>query len=147
MNTKVSLSPSPRQSAPCDLTDSGQSASADLNLWLSQLQRALSDTAWTPEALDAHWNTSRGYAWRLVNGEKPWSLERQLSLPRDVRARLARLEAESHGLIVTEPLKGSDAAAAFVAGLLGLVASQLLPGRADHMAHAGIERRSQQRSA
>jgi hypothetical protein len=145
MNIKVSPAPRLRQSAPDDRPDSDESASADLSLWLERLRRALSDTEWTPEALDAHWKTSRGYAWRLVNGEKPWSLERKLSLPLDVRRRLARLEAESHGLYVVEPSRGPEAPLAFIAGFLGLLMNQQLPARAEQMAHAAIERRASER--
>lgn len=127
MNRSIHASAVSAQSATADRRNSDRSASADLDRWLAMLQRAMADTGWTPEALDAHWETSRGYAWRLVNGEKPWSVERLLSLPDDLEARFEHLRAESFGLIVVQPLFGEDARRALVAGLIGVLSSPALP--------------------
>src|SRR5882757_4422633 len=76
------------RSANADLRTNTKSASADLEEWLDLVNRAMRDTGWTPEALDTLWNTSRGYAGRLFAGDKTWSVERMLSLPDDLEARL-----------------------------------------------------------
>jgi hypothetical protein len=125
MHTKVNAVALARQSAPDDRSDLDRSVQADLAIWLSQLVQALRDTKWTADALDAHWGTSRGYAWRLVSGEKPWSVERMLSLPADVLERMDVIRTEARGYIAVQPGHGIDAWRNFVSGALGLHAQQV----------------------
>lgn len=136
-STVVTAAPE-SQSASSDLGAVVRSANADLHTWLGLLGAAMKDTGWTPEALDKQWNTSRGYAWRLLSGEKPWSVERKLALPSDLRRRLAHLEAEANGLIVVAPAATTqDGIRHLVIGLVSVLASPL-PARADRMAHAEL---------
>lgn len=95
------------------------------------------DTGWTDDSLAAHWHVDRAFVWRLVNGEKPWSVERMLSLPSDLRARLDHLRAEGNGLIVVQPLTGLEAQKALVAGLIGVMSAPL-PTKATQMAKASL---------
>lgn len=127
-----------RQSAPVDRRDPRRSASADLEEWLALMNRAVAETGWTPEALDAHWNTSRGYAWRLLNGEKSWSVERLLALPDDIESRFEALRAESFGHIVVAPLAREEGMKAFVAGLCSLLGTPALPAKAGAPAKADL---------
>lgn len=92
------------------------------------------DTGWTVDALAGHWSVDRAFAWRLVNGEKSWSIGRMLALPDDLESRLEHLRAEYFGLIVVAPLHGIEAQRALVAGLIGLMAVPALPARASAMA-------------
>lgn len=124
--------------AVADRPDEARTASADLEQWLACLQQAMRDTGWTVDALAAHWDVDRGFAWRLVNGEKPWSVERVLSLPDDLEQRLEHRRAEGFGLIVVAPLRGLDAQKAFVAGLIGMMAAPDLPAKADRMARVSV---------
>lgn len=114
-----------RQSSVPDPAIPARSASTDLELWLTTLRQAMSDTGWTSEALDAHWGTSRGYANRLVNGEKSWSVERMLALPDDLEARLEHLRAEGFGRIVVEPICHAEGVKALVAGLVSVLCPRL----------------------
>lgn len=95
------------------------------DLWLQHLRAAMEDTGWTIDALAAHWDINRSHVQRLVDGDKPFSVDRVLSLPDDVEARLEALRAEHFGLIVVEPLTGLAAQKALVAGLFGLMATTL----------------------
>jgi hypothetical protein len=76
------------QSAPADRIK------GERDQWLTLVRRAVAETGWTCDALDAEWRLSRGYSWRLLNGEKPWSVDRMLALPDDIEARLVQLHLE-----------------------------------------------------
>lgn len=108
-------------SAPADLSRTETACER----WLGLLRQAMKDTDWTVDALAAQWKIDRAYVSRLVSGEKPWSLQRTLSLPPDLRTRLALLCAKAVGLIVVEPLSWAEAQRALVAGLVGVMGSQL----------------------
>jgi hypothetical protein len=101
----------------------------------------MNDTGWTPDALAAHWKVNRSFAWRLVSGEKPWSVDRMLALPDDLAARLEHLRAERHGLIVVAPLTGLEAQKAFVAGLIGVMSAPVLPAKASAMVKVDLPAR------
>lgn len=97
------------QPAPADPAPSDWSARADLDQWLDRVRRSLQDTGWTPDALAAFWEIDRGYVWKLLSGEKPWSVARTLALPPVVLFRLAFLEADHRGLLVFEPVDEATA--------------------------------------
>lgn len=124
MSTKVTNISGECQTATSDSDTSAQSARADLVAWLADLAEAMRRTNWTPEALDAHWGTSRGYAWRLCNGEKSWSVERMLSLPDDLEAQLEHLRAERFGRVVVAPVSQEDGMRQLICGLASLLAPQ-----------------------
>lgn len=120
-----------------DQTEAGRSQERDQ--WLEHFRLAMKDTGWTIDALAAHWDIDRSYVQRLHDGDKPWSVDRLLSLPDDLEARLEALRAEHHGLIVVEPLTGLAAQKAAVAGLIGLMSSvALLPTKAGKPVKAGL---------
>jgi hypothetical protein len=119
-----------------------RSASADQARWLALLQQAMQDTGWTIDALAMAWNVDRAYAWRLVNGEKPFSVERLLALPDDLEARFEALRAESFGAIVVARVDESTALAQLASGVLNLVLTSSLPARATAMAKAELPRRA-----
>lgn len=105
--------------------------------WLQHLRQAMNDTGWTIDALAAHWGIHRSHVQRLYDGDKPWSVDRLLSLPDDLEARLEAIRAEYFGLIVVEPLRGLEAQKAIVAGLIGLMSPQL-PTKAGKPVKAGL---------
>jgi hypothetical protein len=112
--------------------------SQERDLWLRHFRQAMEDTGWTIDALAAHWDIHRSHVQRLHDGDKPWSVDRLLSLPDDLEARLEALRAEYFGLIVVEPLRGIAAQKAVVAGLIGLMAPAL-PARAGKPLRAALE--------
>lgn len=104
--------------------------------WLGMLRQAIEDAGWKHEALTTYLQIDKAYLSRLLTGEKPFRPEHLVSLPPDVKARFAHLQAESFGLIVVKPLEGQDAVRALVAGLVGVMKGASLPARADRMAKA-----------
>lgn len=91
---------------------------------LALLRRAVADCDYTLDALEAAMKKNRAYIGKVLNGEKPMSLEFITALPDDVEARFEQLRAESFGLIVVAPASAESAAKHLVAGLLGLLTSR-----------------------
>lgn len=118
------------RSVETDLDGSGTSAETDLAAWLVLLRQAMDDTKWTAEQLDALWGTSRGYANRLCTGVKPWSVARQLSLPRDLRRRLRFLEGACDGQFVVEHVDEETAERYFAIALFSKFGRPTLPAKA-----------------
>jgi len=68
----------------------------------------------------------RAYIHRVLNGEKPCTLAFMTALPLDVKKQFARLTAEHYHFIVVQPSHPEHAAAAFAAGLFGLMRLQMV---------------------
>lgn len=88
---------------------------------MALLRQAISECGYTFDALEAATGKPRSYLHGVLNGEKHLRLDFVLVLPPDVRARYARLAAESYGFIVVQPAPVESAAMLFVAGLMGLL--------------------------
>jgi hypothetical protein len=96
------------------------------------------DTGWTVDALANHWDVDRAFAWRLVNGEKPWSVERVVGLPDDLEGRLEHLRAEGFGLIVVAPVSREQALKNLISGLIGVMSAPELPTKTHGQAKADL---------
>lgn len=126
----------------------GQAASADFQNWIADLQQAMQDTGWTCDALATHWRVNRAYAWRLVSGERPWSVRRQLSLPDDLEGQLEAIRAKRFGrIVVTAPTTPQAAMESLLAGIAGLPAVLSLPHRATAPVKADLRPRAAQEGA
>lgn len=129
---------------PTSVDQQALSRSTDVDQALALLRQAVQERGWTLDALAAAMGKDRAYIGKVLNGDKPFTLEFLVALPDDVEARYEHLRAEHFGLIVVQPLEGADAHRAFVAGFLGMVAPRL-PARASGMAKAelrDVERRA-----
>lgn len=149
MNSKVANLNGSSQTATSDSDIAERSANADVEQWLEDLRGAMGDTGWNEEALDAFWETSRGYAHRLVTGERPWSLARRLSLPKDLRKRVAAIEAQREGLVCIEPVDPATADRYLRIGLFSMLAQQrsALPAKTSGPVKAELQRRASDRKA
>lgn len=114
-------------SQPCDL--------------LATLRRAIEDAGWTEAALSQHLDTDRSYINRMLNGEKPLSLDRLARLPREIVARFGVLVAESAGAVVLMPSSRDDAVKHLLEGLLGILERQPMQPRMVKADWDGRERR------
>jgi len=95
--------------------------------WLALLRQAVAETGWCCDALDAEWGVSHGYAWRLLQGERPWSADRYLSLPNEIEARHTELLLEQkHGGIAVKRMTEAEVLAQLhrSAALLSVKAGQ-----------------------
>lgn len=108
---------------------------------LRLLRSAIDECRWTYDALAAHLQATtrkkydKALVWRVLNGERPLSLEFLVALPDDVEACFEAKRAEQFGHVVVAPLAGQEAMKALVAGLFGVMG---LPAKASHMAKAGV---------
>lgn len=87
----------------------------------AQYRRAVADCDYTLDALDAVMHKGRAYIHKVLQGEKPMSLDFITALPADVKERHAQLEAEACGFIVVVPVSGDDAIKQLVGGLVGVL--------------------------
>lgn len=85
------------------------------------LRRAVADRGYTLDALSAAMGKDRAHIHRVLQGEKPLTLQFITALPDDLEARYEQLRAEAFGFIVVTPLEGPDAVKGFVGGLMGLL--------------------------
>lgn len=85
------------------------------------MRQAVSDCGYTLDALEAAMGKGRAYIHKVLNGEKPVSLEFIIALPDDVEARYEQLRAKALGLIVVKPSSGDAAIENLVSGLCGLL--------------------------
>ncbi len=134
MPKSIAAAASACQTAVVDPPVAVRATTVDL---LALINRALSKTPWTQEALAAHMGHGQAYVSyisRVLSGEKPLSAAFVLALPEDVQTTVAKLYAESFGLIVVEPSSGDDAVRQLVSGLCGLLVTKTLPTRAQRMA-------------
>jgi len=92
-----------------------------VNQELDYIRRAVSDCAYTMEALATELGKSRQYVHAVLSGDKPITFEFFASLPDDVKARLIELRGADYGFVVVRPAVGPDAIRSFVAGLVGLL--------------------------
>lgn len=107
---------------------------------------ALKNADWTIDALAVHWAVDRGYAWKVMNGEKPLSRDRALTFPADVQVAYFSLKAQACGLLVIAPLAHEQALHSLAAGLISLL-SRLNVRAADSNITMRPERRAERRSA
>jgi hypothetical protein len=138
MTTNVANQTNGQQSSATDHVCEQRSSHADLEQWLDDLREAMGATGWTPESIDAHWNTSRGYAGRLCRGEKPWSLERILALPADLKAELDRLRAQRSGWIVGALVSREEGIRQLFCGLVSVITNPSALELARHTAKATL---------
>jgi hypothetical protein len=113
------------------------SRSTDVDQALVLLRTAVSECGYTLDALEVVMSKGRAYIHRVLQGDKPLTLEFITALPDDVEALFEKKRAEHFGLIVVEPVEGEVALKHFVGGLLGILAPRL-PARAERMAHADL---------
>lgn len=137
MRHTVSAVAVPRQSSSVDADRSASSTSVDTALAL--LRKAIHDRRWTLDALAAAMKKDKSLISRVLNGERPLTLDFQCALPDDVEALWHQSCAEGFGLIVVEPLNGADAKRAFVAGLFGMLNASALPEKAGSPAKADLK--------
>jgi transcriptional regulator with XRE-family HTH domain len=104
---------------------------------LALLRKCASDLGWTGDALAAHMGKDKSYISRVLNGEKPMTLEFLIALPDDLEAAWHSASAESFGRLVVEPVSGDLAVRNLVSGLFGVLAPSL-PERASRMARASV---------
>ena len=102
-----------------DRTREPRSTAVDQALCL--LRRAVADCNYTLDALEAAMGKGRAYIHKVLQGEKPLTLEFITALPDDVEARFEQLRAESFGLIVVPPVEGETAIRNLVSGLIGVL--------------------------
>ena len=136
MAHSVSTSATPIGLTTVDPAKTARSISVDQAREL--LCRAVSECGYTLDALAASMEKDRSYIHKVLQGDKPTSLEFIVALPDDVEARFEQLRAESFGLIVVAPASADSAAQHLVAGLLGLLRPASLPARAEQMAKADL---------
>lgn len=112
--------------------------SVRVDRFLSLLRQAMTDCAYTVEALAAALESElgrkvdKGFLWRMLNGERPLPITYLVNLPIDMKVRFTQLSAEALGWTVVRPATPDSAAAHLVAGLLGLLRydGQMAAGRA-----------------
>jgi hypothetical protein len=84
-------------------------------------RKAVADCDYTLDALEAVMGKGRAYIHKVLQGEKPMSLDFTTALPADVKGRHAQLSAEACGFIVVVPVRGDDAVKQLVGGLVGVL--------------------------
>lgn len=86
------------------------------------VRRAVADCGYTLDALESAMGKNRAYIHKVLQGEKPMSLEFITALPDDIEARYEHLRAEAFGLIVVAPAPDADTAMRqLVSGLCGVL--------------------------
>lgn len=86
------------------------------------LRKAVNDCGYTLDALESAMGKNRAYIGKVLNGEKPASLEFITALPDDAEARFEQLRAERLGLIVAQPATDThDAAQKLLSGVFYLL--------------------------
>lgn len=122
------------------LADRGQdknlvlaAAGEGMDLVLRLLRESIDESGWkngaVAEAIGLKGESGAAYFSKMLGGEKPIGAKHLRSLPDDIEAIFARKYAESFGLIVVVPAVGSDAIRQLIAGLVGVLQTQL-PARA-----------------
>lgn len=136
MRNSIADRSEPCQSTSVDGLRSDVSTAVDRELLF--LRQSVSECGWTLDALEAHMGRDKSLISRVLNGERPLTLEFKVALPDDVEARWSSKQAEHFGHVVVMPLAGADAMKALVAGLVGVLAGQQMPARASQMAKATV---------
>lgn len=132
----------PRQTAPPsvesgrsnDLDQDAAERSRSLDQRLADLRKCADDLDWSNEAIAAHrGDTGSSYVNKVMNGDKPMSLEFFESLPQDIRDLHHERELKKGGAIVVRQLDWETAKLSLVAGLVGvlagLAADRMLPAQ------------------
>lgn len=88
------------------------------------VRRAVADCGYTLDALESVMGKGRAYIHKVLQGDKPLSLEFSTALPADVKRRYAQLNAEAHGFIVVVPVSGDEAIKHLVGGLVAVLQGQ-----------------------
>jgi hypothetical protein len=117
--TNHQLSLGPVEVTPVDRRSASGSIAVDQAV--SLLRRAVADCGYTLDALEAAMGKDRAYIHKVLQGDKPVSLEFIVALPDDVEARFEQLRAESFGLVCVAPASGADAIKQLVSGLVGML--------------------------
>lgn len=116
MPKSVQMNLGPMGVTPVDRTRASRSTSVDQATAL--LRKAVADCGYTLDALEAAMGKGRAYIGKVLNGEKPVSLEFITALPDDVEARFEQLRGEDLGLIVATPAEDThDAAQKLLTGV------------------------------
>jgi hypothetical protein len=98
--------------------------STDVDQALALMRRAVADCGYTLDALEAAMGKDRAYIHKVLQGDKPMSLDFIVALPDDVEARFEQLRAEHFGLIVVAPVDHATAVRQLVSGLVGVLATK-----------------------
>lgn len=109
----------------------------DVDRALSLLRQVLAKSDWTLDALEAHMRKHKSYISRVLNGEKPMTLDFIVALPDEIEAAWEAKRAEHFGLVVVNRVSGDDAIRSLVSGLVGVLTDRL-PAKADRMAKADV---------
>lgn len=88
-------------------------------------RQAVADCGYTLDGLEIAMGKGRAYIHKVLQGEKPMSLEFSTAFPTDVKGRHAQLSAEFHGFIVVVPTSGEDAIRQLVGGLVGVLSRKV----------------------
>ena len=118
---------------------------------LALLRKAVQSAGFTLEALASAMGRDlsyKGYISRVMNGEKPYTLEFEADLPDDVLKHYRQFQAESHGYVVVEEVDEDTARRHLAAGFLSLLSPKrnILPDKAERMVRVepAAERRHQE---
>lgn len=115
----VSKTVEPCQTTNGDRANGARSVPVDLLLLLRQ---SVAECGYTLDSLSAAMDDiDKGYLHRLLNGEKPLTLERLPAFPDDVEALFAEKYAEARGRIVVTPVTQEQAVRHLVSGLMGVL--------------------------
>lgn len=98
-----------------------QSRSILVDQATARYRKAVADCGYTLDALETVMQKGRAYIHKVLQGEKPMSLEFTTALPADVKERYAQLDAEECGFIVVAPVSGDEAIKHLVGGLVGVL--------------------------
>lgn len=111
----------PVAKTPTQVPQCQVSADAIVERALVLLRRSVAERGYTLDALEAATGKGRTHIHRMLNGDRPLTLQFLASLPADLKADFAKRAAEALGLIVVTPLEGQEAVRAVVSGLVGLL--------------------------
>lgn len=115
--------------------------STAVDLAHAHLRQAVKDTGHTLDSLAAHMEKDRAYIGKVLNREKPLSLDFLACLPQDVQAHYYQYRAEAFGYVVVEQMDEEKARQSFAAGLFNILAPRrvALPERSGGQAKAQLK--------
>lgn len=124
-------------------TDVVSSADVDLSMLRGWVRKAVYDTGWGPDSLSAPeaMDRDKGNISRVLNGERPLSIDFILALPKDVQAEFSALYAKHHGWLVVRPVSPDQAVQNLVSGLLGVLAGNVIGSALRHRQQAKADLR------
>jgi hypothetical protein len=120
---------------PTSVDPRGDDRSTSVDLELEAVRAAVKETGHTIDSLSAEMDgKDRSYINKVLNGDKPMSMDFIASLPEEVRAEYHAGRADAHGFVVGRPVDQKTALRYVVIGLASLAAALSLPAKADRMA-------------